>query len=75
MGVADCDPWRKGCLMSAHGFDDFASLRTRIVEDRACKFLGCLSDHATPDQFQCLLDLRGQDFKLNVNSFQDVLAG
>ncbi len=58
------DGRRKAALISAHEFDDFASLRTKIVENPACKFLIDPSDRATPNEFQCLLDLRSDGFKL-----------
>ena len=48
------DSRRKAALISTHEFDDFASLRTKIVENPACKFLIDPSDHATPNEFQCL---------------------
>jgi hypothetical protein len=58
------DSRRKACLISTHEFDDFASLNTKIVENPACKFLIDPSDHATPNEFQCLLDLRCQGFEV-----------
>jgi len=58
------DSRRKAALISTHEFDDFASLRTAIVENPACKFLIDPSDHATPNEFQCLLDLRSQGFEV-----------
>ena len=58
------DSRRKAFLISTHEFDDFASLRMTIVENPACKFLIDPSDHATPDEFQCLLDLRSQGFEV-----------
>ena len=58
------DSTRKTCLLSTHEFDDFSSLRTKIVENSACKFLIDPPDHATSNEFQCLLDLRGEGFKL-----------
>jgi len=58
------DSRRKTSLISTHEFDDFASLRTAIVENPACKFLIDPSDHATPNEFQCLLDLRSQGFEV-----------
>lgn len=51
-------------LISMHEFDDFPSLRTKIVENSACKFLIDPPDHATSNEFQCLLDLRGEGFRL-----------
>ena len=51
-------------LIAMHEFDDFPSLRTTIVENRACRFLIDPPDHATSHEFQCLLDLRGQGFKV-----------
>ena len=58
------DSRRKTSLISMHEFDDFPSLRTKIVENRACKFLIDPPDHATSNEFQCLLDLRCQGFKV-----------
>jgi hypothetical protein len=58
------DRRRKAALISTQEFDDFTSLRTRIVENPACKFLIDPSEQATPDEFQCLLDLRSEGFKL-----------
>jgi hypothetical protein len=58
------DSGRRTCLLSTHEFDDFSSLRTKIVENSACKFLIDPPDHATSNEFQCLLDLRGEGFKL-----------
>jgi hypothetical protein len=58
------DGRRKASLISACEFDDFAALRMKIVENRTCKFLIDPSDHATPNEFQCLLDLRCQGFKV-----------
>ena len=58
------DSRRKAALISTHQFDDFASLQTTIVENPACRFLIDPSDHATPDEFQCLLDLRCQGFEV-----------
>ena len=55
---------RQNSLIAMHEFDDFPSLRAKIVENRACRFLIDPPDHATSDEFQCLLDLRGQDFKV-----------
>ena len=58
------DSRRKTSLISMHEFDDFPSLRTKIVENRAFKFLIDPPDHATSNEFQCLLDLRCQGFKV-----------
>jgi hypothetical protein len=58
------DSRRKATLISTYEFDDFASLSTKIVENPARKFLIDPSDHATPNEFQCLLDLRSQGFKV-----------
>ena len=58
------DSRRKTSLISMHEFDDFSSLRTTIVENRACKFLIDPPDHATSNEFQYLLDLRCQGFKV-----------
>ena len=58
------DSGRKSSLISVHEFDDFPSLRTKIVENPAFRFLIDPPDHATSSEFQCLLDLRGQGFKV-----------
>jgi hypothetical protein len=55
---------RQNSLIAIHEFDDFPSLRTKVVENRACRFLIDPPGHATSDEFQCLLDLRGQGFKV-----------
>jgi hypothetical protein len=51
-------------LIAMHEFDDFASLRAKIVENRACRFLIDPPAQATSREFQCLLDLRGRGFKI-----------
>ena len=56
------DAKRRNSLVSRHEFDDFPSLTTMIVENRACRFLIDPPDHATSNEFQCLLDLRDQGF-------------
>jgi hypothetical protein len=58
------DSRRKNSLISTHEFDDFPSLRTKILENPACRFLIDPPDNATSNEFQCLLDLRGQGFKV-----------
>jgi hypothetical protein len=58
------DSRRKISLISMHEFDDFPSLKTKILENRDCKYRIEPPDHATPNEFQCLLDLRGKGFKL-----------
>ena len=58
------DSRRKTCLISMHEFEDFSSLRMTIIKKRACKFLIGPPDHATSNEFKCLLDLRGKGFKL-----------
>ena len=55
---------RQNAPIAMHKFADFPSLRAKIVENRECRFLIDPSDHATSDEFQCLLDLRGQGFKV-----------
>jgi hypothetical protein len=47
-----------------HEFNDFASLRTKIVENRGRTFLVGSPDHATSNDFQSLLDLRSEGFKV-----------
>jgi hypothetical protein len=58
------DSSRTASLMAVQEFDDFASLRTKILESRACKLVIDPPDDATSNEFQCLLDLRCQGFKL-----------
>jgi len=58
------DSKRRNALISRHEFDDFSSLRTKIVETRACRFVIDPPDQATSNEFQSLLDLRGQGFKV-----------
>jgi hypothetical protein len=58
------DRRRRTCLISMHEFEDFSSLKMTILKNRACKFLIDPPDHATSNEFQCLLDLRGKGFKL-----------
>ena len=55
---------RNPSLISTHEFNDFASLRTKIEENRPCKFLIDPSDHATSNEFRSLLNLRCQGFKV-----------
>jgi hypothetical protein len=55
------------------------SSMTSPLENEDCRkslanFFVAYLTMATQTRFQCLLDLRSQDFKLNLNSFQDVLA-
>ena len=56
------DGSRRNFLISRHEFDDFSSLRMKIVENRACRFLIVPPDGATSEEFQSLLDLRGLGF-------------
>ena len=58
------DSRRKNTLTSIHEFDDFPSLRTRIVENPGRMFLVGPPTNATPNDFQSLLDLRSQGFKV-----------
>jgi hypothetical protein len=58
------DGRRKTSLISMHEFDDFPSLRTKIIDNSACKFLIDPPEHATSNEFQSLLDLRGEGFEL-----------
>jgi hypothetical protein len=51
-------------LISMHEFDDFPSLRTKIIENHDFKYRIEPPDHATSDEFLCLLDLRDKGFKL-----------
>ena len=58
------DSRRKNSLISMQEFDDFSTLRTKIVENPACRLLIDPPDHATSKEFECLLDLRGQGFQV-----------
>jgi hypothetical protein len=58
------DGRRKTALISMHEFDDFPSLKTKIIDNSACKFLIDPPEHATSNEFQSLLDLRGEGFEL-----------
>ena len=58
------DSRRKNTLTSTHEFNDFPSLRTKIVENRGRRFLVGPPDHATPNDFQSLLDLRSEGYKV-----------
>ena len=58
------DSRRKGSLSSVHEFNDFPSLTTKIVENPAFRFLVDPPDYATSNDFQCLLDLLDQGFKV-----------
>jgi len=51
-------------LISTHEFDDFPSLVTKIIENRARTFVVGPPNKATPDDFQALLDLRSNGFKV-----------
>jgi hypothetical protein len=55
----------RGSILSFFEFDDFPSLRSKIVENRARAFLVRVPDHANQSELAGLLDLRGQGFKLN----------
>jgi len=63
-GMEIRDISRKTSLVSVHEFDDFASLRKKILENRAFKLLIDPPDRATSNEFECLLDLRCQGFNL-----------
>ena len=63
-GMEIRDISRKTSLVSVHEFDDFASLRKKILENGAFKLLIDPPDQATSNEFECLLDLRGQGFNL-----------
>jgi hypothetical protein len=58
------DGSRRNFLISRHEFDDFPSLRVKIVENRPFRFLIHPPDDATSKEFQCLLDLRGLGFEV-----------
>lgn len=56
-----------GSIIAIHEFDDFPSLRSKMVENRGRAFLARPSDRATAIETAGLLDLRGQG--LNIKQF------
>ena len=58
------DSRRKHTLISIHEFNDFPSLRTKIVENPGRMFLVGPPTNATPNDFQSLLDLWSEGFKV-----------
>jgi hypothetical protein len=57
----------RGTILSFFEFDDFPSLRLKIVENRGRKFLVSPPDHANQLELAGLLDLRGQGFNIKRN--------
>jgi hypothetical protein len=56
-----------GSILSFFEFDDFPSLRLKIVDNRGRKFLVRLPDHASQTNLDGLLDLRRQGFNVERN--------
>jgi hypothetical protein len=56
-----------GSILSFYEFDDFASLRSKIVENRGRAFLVRLPDRASQTDIDGLLDLRRQGFNVARN--------
>ena len=53
-----------GSLISSHEFDDFPSLRSKMVENRGRAFLVRAPSNATQGDSLSLLDLRDQGFRI-----------
>jgi hypothetical protein len=58
----------RGPVVSFFEFDDFPSLRLKIVENRGRMFLVRHPDHANQLELAGLLDLRGQGFNIKRTS-------
>ena len=58
---------RHGAVVSAREFDDFPSLRVKMVEHRGLAFLVSPPDWASQTDLEALLDLRGQGFLVERN--------
>jgi hypothetical protein len=56
-----------GSILSFFEFDDFPSLRLKIVENRGRAFLVRTPDHANQVELAGLLDLRAQGFNVQRN--------
>src|SRR5437879_5171042 len=59
---------RKTSLISKHEFDDFPSLTTKIMEHRDCKYRIEPPDHATSNEFQCLMVYATKVSSLNASN-------
>jgi hypothetical protein len=57
----------RGSILSFFEFDDFPSLRLKIVENRGRAFLVRSPDQANQTELASLLDLRGQGFNVERN--------
>jgi hypothetical protein len=57
----------RGSILSFFEFDDFPSLRLKIVENRGRAFLVRPPDQANQTELASLLDLRGQGFNVERN--------
>jgi hypothetical protein len=57
----------RGSILSFFEFDDFPSLRLKIVENRGRAFLVKPPDQADQIELAGLLDLRGQGFNVERN--------
>jgi hypothetical protein len=58
---------RRGSILGFFEFDDFPSLRLKIVENRGRAFLVRTPDHANQVELAGLLDLRSQGFNVERN--------
>lgn len=56
-----------GSVVSAHEFDDFPSLRVKMVEHHGLAFLVSPPDWASQTDLEALLDLRSQGFLVERN--------
>jgi hypothetical protein len=56
-----------GSILSFFEFDDFPSLRLKIVENRGRTFFVRLPDHGSQTNLEGLLDLRRQGFNVERN--------
>jgi hypothetical protein len=61
------EPKGRGSILSFFEFDDFPTLRLKIVENRGRAFVVRLPDHARQTDLAGLLDLRSQGFKVERN--------
>jgi hypothetical protein len=57
----------RGSILGFFEFDDFPSLRLKIVENRGRAFLVRVPDHANQVELAGLLDLRSQGFNVERN--------
>ena len=57
----------RGSILASFEFDDFPSLRLKVVENRGRTFLVRAPDDANQLDLTGLLDLRGQGFNIKRN--------